>query len=72
MLSLADVVDPPAAASATGGCSRRSRSWMLTTLLDALPPLVQPDQWTTAKTAYESRLLQALAGQPSVAECADA
>jgi hypothetical protein len=38
---------------------------MLNTMLDALPPLVQPDEWTTAKTAYESRLLQALAGRPS-------
>ena len=37
--------------------------WMVTSLLDALPPLVQPDQWTVA-TAYESRLLQALAGPP--------
>jgi hypothetical protein len=35
--------------------------WMVTSLLDALPPLVQPDQWT-ATTAYESRFLQALAG----------
>ena len=37
--------------------------WMVTSLLDALPPLVQPDQWT-ATTAYESRFLQALAGPP--------
>ena len=37
--------------------------WMVKSLLDALPPLVQPDQWTAA-TAYESRLLQALAGAP--------
>jgi hypothetical protein len=29
----------------------------------ALPPLVQPDQWT-GDTAHESRLLQALAGAP--------
>jgi hypothetical protein len=40
-------------------------AWMVSTLLDALPPLVQPDGWTTAKTAYESRLLQALAGRPT-------
>ncbi len=71
MLSLANVVDPP------GGTRDETRSfpaitqWLLTTLLDALPPLVQPDQWTTAKTAYESRLLQALAGPPSDAERAD-
>jgi hypothetical protein len=38
--------------------------WMITSLLDSLPPLVQPDQWTAA-TAYESRLLQALAGPPT-------
>ena len=37
--------------------------WMVKGLLDTLPPLVQPDQWTAA-TAYESRLLQALAGAP--------
>lgn len=37
--------------------------WMVKSLLGALPPLVQPDQWTEA-TAYESRLLQALAGPP--------
>ncbi len=36
---------------------------MVKSLLDTLPPLVQPDQWTMA-TAYESRLLQALAGAP--------
>jgi hypothetical protein len=41
------------------------KDWILTTLLQALPALVQPDQWTTAKTAYESRLLQAMAGAPS-------
>ncbi len=37
--------------------------WMVTSLLDVLPPLVRPDQWTGV-TAYESRLLQALAGPP--------
>ena len=65
VLSLADVDR-----SAHGRQARRRMftaitQWMVTTLLDALPPLVQPDQWTTAKTAYESRLLQALAGPPS-------
>lgn len=67
LLSLSDVVDPPAA-----DATKRDRKlfpllkqWLLTTLLDALPPLVQPDQWTAAKTAYESRLLQALAGPPN-------
>ena len=67
VLSLANVVDPPAGAAP----KRDTRQfpaitrWLLTTLIDALPPLVQPDQWTTSTTAYESRLLQALAGQPS-------
>lgn len=37
--------------------------WMVKDLLDALPPLVAVDQWT-GDTAYESRLLQALAGAP--------
>jgi hypothetical protein len=36
-------------------------TWLLTTLLDALPPLAKPDQWSGG-AAYESRLLQALAG----------
>ncbi|HJU41594.1 MAG TPA: hypothetical protein VJ691_02230 [Vicinamibacterales bacterium] len=38
--------------------------WMLTGLVDALPPLIVPDQWT-GRTAYESRFLQALAGAPA-------
>lgn len=41
--------------------------WMVTSLLDALPPLVRPDRWT-ATTAYESRLLQALAGPPAATQ----
>ena len=63
LLSLADAVDPQS--------ERKTRSftavtqWLVTTLLDGLPALVKPDQWTAAKTAYESRLLQALAGPPS-------
>lgn len=43
--------------------------WLVKSLLDALPPLVRPDQWTAA-TAYESRLLQALAGAPSATTAA--
>ena len=35
--------------------------WIQETLVPALPPLVRPDAWTT-QTAYESTLLQALAG----------
>jgi len=64
LLSLADVIDPPAAAARTRPFAAITQ-WMITTLLEALPPLVLPDQWTTAKTAYESRLLQALAGLPA-------
>src|SRR5688572_11432925 len=37
--------------------------WMVTRLIDVLPPLIVPDQFT-ATTAYESRFLQALAGTP--------
>jgi hypothetical protein len=35
--------------------------WITATLVPALPPLVRPDAWTRA-TAYESTILQALAG----------
>ena len=65
LLSLADVIDPPGDAASKTRPFTAITQWMLTSLLDALPPLVQPDQWTTAKTAYESRLLQALAGRPT-------
>jgi hypothetical protein len=36
-------------------------NWLVATLVPALPPLVRPDAWTAA-TAYESTILQALAG----------
>jgi hypothetical protein len=61
VLSLADLV-APLEGTAPSRPFPLLKAWLLTTLLDALPPLVQPDQWTTAKTAYESRFLQALAG----------
>ena len=64
VLSLANVVDPPGGRR-DGRVFPAITTWLQTTLLAALPPLVQPDQWTTAATAYESRLLQALAGHPS-------
>ncbi|MGE3491129.1 MAG: hypothetical protein AB7N29_14070 [Vicinamibacterales bacterium] len=35
--------------------------WLTTTLSDTLPRLVRPDRWT-AQTAYESKILQAMAG----------
>ena len=55
VLSLADAVDrdAPTMPAVT--------RWMTSTLMEALPPLVQPDQWT-GQTAYESRILQAMAG----------
>ena len=66
VLSLADVVDPQ-----PENPKREPRpfpvivQWVTTTLLDAMPALDRPDQWTTATSAFESRLLQALAGPPS-------
>ena len=68
VLSLADLVDPPGGDGGAGKPPRIFQSitkWMTSTLLDALPPLVQPDQWTGTTTAYESRFLQALAGPPA-------
>jgi hypothetical protein len=58
LLSLADVVE------AEDRTASAITQWMLESLLDVLPPLIQPDQFT-ANTAYESRLLQALAGTPA-------
>ena len=58
VLALAD-----AAQAATTRHAQTIAQWMVKGMLDTLPPLVQPDQWTSA-TAYESRLLQALAGSP--------
>ncbi|MEY4636468.1 MAG: hypothetical protein RJA55_2266 [Acidobacteriota bacterium] len=55
LLSFADAVDrdqPPAPAIA---------GWLTTVFIDRIPPLVRPDRWT-GKTAYESKILQALAG----------
>ncbi len=61
VLALADVAE-------TGKDQARAiTQWMVTGMLDALPPLIQPDQWT-ARTAYESRLLQVLAGPPTPAD----
>lgn len=55
-----------ALANAAETSQRRPRAitqFLVTGLIDALPPLIVPDQWT-AQTAYESRFLQALAGAP--------
>ena len=65
LLSLADAIDPPADAAGKARPFTAITHWLITTLLEALPPLVRPDAWTTAKTAYESRLLQVLAGRPT-------
>ena len=65
IVGLADIVDP-----VEGTPIKRDRifgaivEWITGPLMNAMPPLVQPDQWTAARTAYESRLLQALAGRP--------
>lgn len=40
--------------------------WMIGGLIEALPPLIEPDQFT-GSTAFESRFLQALAGPPTPA-----
>ena len=58
ILALADVVD------ADKDPAQAIPQWMVKGLIDALPPLIQPDQFTGA-TAYESRFLQALAGAPA-------
>ena len=42
------------------------RRWLLDRFIPALPPLVRPDRFSGA-TAYESRVLQALAGPPAEA-----
>ncbi|MDH4064788.1 MAG: hypothetical protein OEW19_10355, partial [Acidobacteriota bacterium] len=42
---------------------RAVREWMLGVFVPALPPLVRPDRYS-GRTAYESRVLQALAGRP--------
>jgi hypothetical protein len=65
VLSLADAIDPPADTKRELRIFPAITRWMLTTMMRALPQLEQPDQWTTPKTAYESRLLQALAGRPA-------
>ena len=57
VLALADTVE------VDKGHMQAITQWMVKSLLDVLPPLVRPDQWTAA-TAYESRFLQALAGSP--------
>ncbi len=64
-------LDAPAAARLVRSLSDRVRAdrkvpvavsqWILESLMPALPPLVQPDAFT-GKTAYESTVLQALAG----------
>ena len=59
LLALADAVE--AGPSSPAGV----RQWLIDSLIPALPPLTRPDRYSGA-TAYESRLLQALAGPPKV------
>lgn len=68
LLSLSDVVIPGTDARRETRPAQAITRWMLSTMMDALPPLLQPDRWTGSATAYESRLLQALAGAPSDSE----
>ena len=58
VLSLAGAVDRDVATTAAVA------QWIPDTLVAALPPLLQPDQWTGPATAYESKILQAMAGPP--------
>jgi hypothetical protein len=58
--SLAEAIDSGAATPAA------VRMWLLDHFIPALPPLTQPDRFT-GTTAYESRILQALAGPPAEA-----
>ena len=62
VVSLADAVDRDTATPAAVA------RWIPATLVDALPPLIQPDQWTGSATAYESKILQAMAGPPVEAD----
>lgn len=55
VLSLAEAVDR------SGPILQAVAQWIVGTLVKALPPLVQPDRFTT-QTAYESTILQSLAG----------
>lgn len=52
-----------AAASGTDPVPPSVATWIVETLVPMLPPLETPDAWT-GKTAYESRILQAMAGVP--------
>ena len=47
LLTLADVIDPPADGAGKARPFAAITQWMITTMLEALPPLVQPDEWTT-------------------------
>jgi hypothetical protein len=58
LLTLATAVDTDAPVPAS------VRSWLLDTFIPSLPPLVRPDRFSQ-RSAYESRVLQALAGAPT-------
>ena len=61
MLALATAVDTETPVPAS------VRSWLLETFIPSLPPLVRPDRFSQ-RSAYESRVLQALAGAPAASE----
>jgi hypothetical protein len=61
LLALAAAVDSEAPVPAS------VRSWLLDAFIPALPPLVRPDRFSQ-RSAYESRILQALAGVPSTSD----
>ena len=62
VLTLADAVDRDIATPTAVA------QWIPNTLIAALPAPVQPDQWTGLSTAYESKILQAMAGRPVEAD----
>jgi hypothetical protein len=60
VLSLAAAIDRDAPISASAS------QWIINTLVKALPPLRVPDRFT-AETAYESTIIQSMAGPPAEA-----
>ncbi len=61
LLTLTTAVDTDAPVPAS------VRSWLLETFIPSLPPLVRPDRFSQ-RSAYESRVLQALAGAPATTD----
>ena len=61
LLTLATAVDTEAPVPVS------VRTWLLETFIPSLPPLVRPDRFSQ-RSAYESRVLQALAGAPATTD----